>query len=226
MLPENLDENIKDFEGYREGIDLWSDSRMWKVKHEELYSKWFLKEIARIKHILIEFMKEGYSRKHEHNFNHFFLRNLAYWFAEKENIINALLKANGWRGKIGFEIAKGKLKIYHLKSKRLPRKIDMRSISGAIEKGFWKEYGIFSWNDILQSVFGQVNFVYLRDIYLGEEGLDSAIKILLDFKDKNNRLPKATDIEMKGIVNAIYRGIWSSFGITSWNVLLHHVFNM
>ena len=54
----------------------------------------------------------------------------------------------------------------------------------------------------------------------GKFGLDFAKSKLLEFKAKDDRLPKHNDKEMRRIRAAINRGEWAFDGIKTWNDLL------
>lgn len=71
-------------------------------------------------------------------------------------------------------------------------------------------------------MFGEIHIE--KNKYINKEGLERAIKELKEFERKNNKKPVLKDLGMGGIVNAILRGEWKYYGITSWNDLLKIVF--
>lgn len=85
-------------------------------------------------------------------------------------------------GKQGLEKAIQKCVDFKKTHNRLPKLRDkeMISISNAITRGMWREFGINTWNDLLNSVFGEIN----KDInrYSGKVGLENAIQVLKEYK--------------------------------------------
>ncbi|MHA1438985.1 MAG: hypothetical protein ACTSPD_15545 [Promethearchaeota archaeon] len=131
---------------------------------------------------------------------------------------------NKYKGKSGLENAIEYLKEYKKRYGKIPslRSKGMSGISSAILRGEWREFGINSWNDLLYSVFGEIN--YQSKGYVGKEGLNRAINTLKEFKKKYGKKPAANDKGISGIYSAIRRGIWKQYGISSWNDLLKLVF--
>ena len=80
-----------------------------------------------------------------------------------------------------------------------------------------------NWNDLLLHVFGEVNDPKYK--YRGIKGLENVAKTLREFKKNNNKFPRTTDKEMKGIRKALYRGEWIDFGIRKWSDLITYTFN-
>ena len=71
-------------------------------------------------------------------------------------------------------------------------------------------------------VFGEVKSRWEQ--FSGKEGLKNAVSKLRDFKDKNQRIPKAREKGLSGIKGAVYRGEWQNHGISNWNDLLLYAF--
>ncbi len=134
------------------------------------------------------------------------------------------LKMNVYREEKGLKLAQSEMKAYKNKYGRLPRSSDkeMGTIQTAAERGKWTSHDIFSWNDLLEQTFGEVNL--RMGIYSGKSGLDRAQTELLEFKEKSGRLPRAYDEKMDTIVGVIVRGEWKDQKITSWNDLLRYTF--
>lgn len=208
---------------YRQNkIEIWNNPQIWGIDKEELCSDWLKQELNQFKSKIIFFIDNGYSKQasKQVNCDHSFLRRLAYYTIEMGNIIDALCLVNGWEGKLGLELAKITLKIYQKNNQKLPTSKKYNGIQGILKKGGWVEFGINSWNELLNETFNDVN----RNIrYPGEEGLKCAVKELQLFKENNNRMPTSDDIGMAGIMNGI-RERWKEFGITSWNDLLKYAF--
>jgi len=125
-------------------------------------------------------------------------------------------------GEEGLINAQIKLKKFQDQKGRIPTAKDMCAIFHAVQRGYWKEHGILLWNDLLQSTFNEVN--QMKNQYKGKEGLRRAIVMLNAFEKKNHRRPRAKDKGMPTIINSIYRGYWSAFGIKKWNDLLRIAF--
>lgn len=224
--PRNIAQVTHIFENFEENIALWNDLRIWNLENDESYSKWFRQELQRIRVVVINFVKEGYSSiiSEENGFKYQFLRNLAYWITEHENILPALFQTNGWKGKLGLEYAAAQIRIFKKEAGRNPVQRDsgFNGVQKALKKGYWKEYNITSWNDLLLFALGEVNQEY--GIYDGTQGLNRVIQELLKFYENNKRIPTARDDGMSQFTSAITRGVWKAFGISTWNDLLEYVF--
>lgn len=129
-------------------------------------------------------------------------------------------ESNKYMGKVGLERAIQDLRDFKQKYGKKPNSSEADTIYGIVSEGRWKEFGITTWNDMLQSEF---NEIFLdREKYKGKKGLEIAIQEMMQFKDEHNRKPKSN--EMTRINNAITRGEWINFGIKTWPNLLLHVF--
>ena len=134
------------------------------------------------------------------------------------------LKKNKYKGRQGLERAINELKEFKKEygNKPTSRSNGMTSIYNTIEQGEWKKFGIKSWNDLLNLVFGEI--YYEKNKYKGRQGLDRAIQVLKNYKNENGRKPSRKNKGMGGISTAIRRGEWKDFNINSWNDLLILVF--
>jgi hypothetical protein len=222
---ENIKERIKPFIFECFKVQSLNSNQAWNLDNEDCFSEWLKREIQRIKPIIMEFIKEGYSKKisKKYNMKHFFLHRLSYGIAEDEDIIKSLFHANGWKGKLGLELAIAKLKIFEKENGRLPVYEDkgMKGLINAINRGEWREFNINSWNDLFKKTFGKKNKFHNK--YKGKSGLEIAIKELRAFEKKKNKV-YSNDKGMKGIISAISRGEWSQYGINLWNDLLGKAF--
>ena len=117
------------------------------------------------------------------------------------------------------------MRAFKEKNQRVPRMREkgLSGIKGAVYRGEWQSYGIRNWNDLLLHVFGEVNDPKYK--YRGIKGLENVAKTLREFKKNNNKFPRTTDKEMKGIRKALYRGEWIDFGIRKWSDLITFIFN-
>ncbi len=130
-------------------------------------------------------------------------------------------QAGLYTGEQGLKRAVAEVQEYKAEHGRLPRSDEaFGGILGAISRGEWASFGIKKWNDLLMKAFGKINFQ--AGVYTGEKGLERAITELREFKAMKDRLPKCK--EMDGIMGAIKRGEWVSFGIMKWNDLLRKTF--
>jgi len=129
-----------------------------------------------------------------------------------------------YEGMKGLEKVKLKLMEFKRVNGRKPTSKDngMSGIIGAIKKGYWKEFEINSWNELLKHTFGEINVE--RNIYNSDEGLNVAIKKLKDFYIKYKKMPISNTKGMNGIMGAIQKGFWKKDGINSWNNLLQLTF--
>ncbi|MHA1148415.1 MAG: hypothetical protein ACTSR8_09230 [Promethearchaeota archaeon] len=226
--PLLIDKRIKTFEPLFERIEIWSDSRFWKIENEEFYSEWFHQEIDRLKAIIIEFVKEGYNNVvcEKYELDYFFLRNLVYWFSKYEDIVKALFKVNGWQGQLGLEIACNKLRFFFDKHKRFPKTKDkgmIRIRNSVLSAENWKDFGITSWDELLIYTFGKERIEEWRKNQ-EKKKFETAIQELKNSQNIKQRLPKYSDKDTYWISGAISRGIWKKFGIATWNDILKLVF--
>jgi hypothetical protein len=226
MTYDNIKNRIKPFKIFVDKIEIWRDLNIWTIQNENYYSDWMKQEIKRLKPIVIEFVKEGYYKKvcEKHDVEYSFLRKFAFGIAEFKKIIKALKYANGYRGKIGLELAIAEIKLNQKKNNKMPTSHDngIKGIMSAISRGTWSKFGINSWNDILIQTFGKANFITNK--YIGKAGFQNALTELKDFREKKKILPTMRDKEMLGIIGAISRGAWKDFGIKTWNELLTNAF--
>ena len=125
-----------------------------------------------------------------------------------------------YMGKEGLECAIRELKDFRRRNKRLPIITDMPDIFKMIRFNRWIEFGIENWNNLLQMVFGETNREHNK--WLGEKGIQCAIKRILDFKARNKQMPCAN--EVKDIRGAIRHNYWVSFGIKKWSDLIKYIY--
>ncbi len=221
-----IKDRIKPFEIIPSYIDLWTDLGIWYLHNEDFFSDWLKQKFSELKEIIRKFYDNDILKEEnkEKSLNYSYIRKLVYGISKYQNIYDALFFANGWKGLIGLELAKTKLKLFYNKNKRFPTQREMDIISNKViqKKKYWKKFGINSWNDLLKETFGQVNKTY--NIHRGKKGLEKAKYCLLNFQKKQKRLPTARDKMMITYSNVVARGIWSEFGINTWNDLLIYTF--
>jgi hypothetical protein len=152
------------------------------------------------------------------------MRKLSWGISEYVNILEALFYANGWKGLIGLDLSKVQLRQFQDEHKRLPtqREFEVISNKNIHKKKYWTKFGINTWNDLLMATFGKVNTEY--NTYTGKEGLKKARKELAKFHKLEKRLPTASDKAMVPFANLIARGVWSEYGVNTWNDLLKTTF--
>ncbi|MHA1168544.1 MAG: hypothetical protein ACTSRU_12025 [Candidatus Hodarchaeales archaeon] len=133
-------------------------------------------------------------------------------------------RKNVYKGIEGLNLALLELESFRIENSRIPRMIDkgMSGMYQAVNRGEWMDYGYFSWNDLLKSVFGRIN--NRHGVYSGKEGLKLAEKEMLIYKDRNGRLPRSMGSGMRGIVATISSRKWEKYGISYWNDLLNDTF--
>ena len=141
-------------------------------------------------------------------------------------------KSKKYLGKDGLNSAISELQEFKNKNKRMPVLKDkstnliIRGIVLAISKGFWLEWGVRTWNDLILIAFEDSNKKSPK--YNGLEGLNIAIAELKDFYENNNRMPvcsdKLKDQFINRIINSIRKKLWVDFGVKTWNQLLLKVF--
>jgi len=215
--------NIKNFEEYDQKIEIWEHPRIWRLEDEDCYSDFFLQELNQIKEVLKVFVSEGYSKRYISIYEFSFLRKLAFNISKSKDFKESFLLANGWAGKLGLEFAKAQMKIFKKKFGRIPvlKGEGIKGINKACFKKYWEKWNIFSWNDLLREVFGEVNNEYKK--YIGEKGLIKVKEELLLFFFNHDRLPKYDD-GFAGLNHAFKSRYWEKWNINSWNDLLREVF--
>ncbi|OLS20189.1 MAG: hypothetical protein HeimC2_38130 [Candidatus Heimdallarchaeota archaeon LC_2] len=144
------------------------------------------------------------------------MKVLAQKISEELHILDAIISANKWEGKLGYEIAQTKLKLFFKQNRRLPMVSDkgMNQISRACLRNHWKIFGIHRWNDLLLSEFGEINDKFKK--YVGWKGLDYAINKFKKIKSEKKREPKSSDLGALGFYSSASAGYWTEFGIHSW----------
>jgi hypothetical protein len=126
---------------------------------------------------------------------------------------------------LGLEYAIAVLRIFEKENGRKPVQRDkgFGGMQKALRKKYyWKEFNITTWNGLLTAAFGEVNIESGK--HQGINGLKKAKKEVRKFYQKHQRKPTARDKGMSPYINAISRGHWLEFEITSWNKLLLAVF--
>ncbi|MCY3414528.1 MAG: hypothetical protein INQ03_22965 [Candidatus Heimdallarchaeota archaeon] len=123
-------------------------------------------------------------------------------------------------GSTGFENAVREAKEFAQKEGRLPKSNDLITIKTKITEGYWREMGVFKWNDFLKHVFDDVNVdrSINYSLYEGKEGLKLAQNETKQFKIKYNKNPRISDLQH--ISRVIDNGNWIAFGILNWNEFL------
>ncbi|MHA1438983.1 MAG: hypothetical protein ACTSPD_15535 [Promethearchaeota archaeon] len=122
----------------------------------------------------------------------------------------------------GLKLAIDDLREDYKKEGKLPVYDNYIGITCAIRRGYWKNFGIETWNGLLTHIFGKINFT--NNKYKGDEGFVLAIKVLKDFKKLNGICPTNKDKGIGGIRAALLRGEWRYKGIYSWKDMIIHVF--
>jgi len=196
------------------------------ILNSKYYSREFLTEIEwRLQAVTLHLSGISY----EYLSRKFDLTNWSIMIFVKELLkgkpIDYIIKRQlGYRGKLGLELAQAELRELKDKKGRLPLAVDIETggIRSAIGDQEWVSFGVKKWNDLLRKTFGEINTQ--MGVYIGQQGLEMAIAELREFKVKHGRLPKSHETGTGGIIDAIVRGEWFSFGIRNWNDLLRKTF--
>jgi len=96
-------------------------------------------------------------------------------------------KRKKWKGIEGLNRAKNEFKQYYNIHSKLPIQSMFPSVRNAATKGYWKEYNIHSWNDLLRDTLGKVNVE--RMIWNGQEDLERTKKELEKYFIIHRKLP-------------------------------------
>ncbi len=149
--------------------------------------------------------------------------NVLYWNDLLREVFGKInIKYNYYQGKEGLERAKDDLGKFQSENGRIPCAKDISSIANYCFLGYYSDYGVNCWNDLLIDVFGRVNV--RRGIWVGLDGLDLAKKELTQFHIENGRKPTSADRGMRGIQAACCKGKWEEYGINSWLELKNSTF--
>ena len=225
--PKNIAELIQDFDDFDYRIHLWENKGIWKIDEDDCNTTILKQFILELKPQIIEFVREGFSRKTSEKFNRDFnfMRKLAFGIAKFEDIQKALFYANNWRGLIGLELAKIKIILFQKNHKRLPLTTDeeISGVVGGIWRGTWKKFGINLWNDILIYTFGEEKLKEWEELKRKQK-FDQTVVKMQKFIQKHQRLPKSKDEAFIKIHRRISSGFWSKYGINKWNDMLLNVF--
>ncbi len=215
------------------GIHSWNDLLIQTFGSTNRTSKYFgLDGYNRAKDELKAFFKENNRKPFSREFKRI-VHCCISGFWEKWNISawNDLLREvfgkvnsefNIYRGKKGLDRVKDNLLKFHRENGRIPYSKEISSIASFCSSGYYREYGVNCWNDLLIYVFGRVNL--RRGIWVGLDGLDRAKKELTKFYEEHGKKPIQLDKGMGGIGTTCYKGKWKEFGINSWNDLLFQTF--
>ena len=122
-----------------------------------------------------------------------------------------------WVGTKGLEKAKKQIRVFADKTNRTPRYDDFENIGASVSDGRWREFGIFTWNDLLESCRLDLNLEQKR--WVGKEGLEKAKQEIQILASQLGRTPTQNDIP-KGLESAVYKGHWTKFGISTLTDLM------
>jgi len=205
-------------------IPNWNDPKLWEIVDLVHFPDWFEELVDQTRNDVEVFYNNGLNNNSVEEINQSprTLRRLAGYLSNRMNIKEALFKANGWKGSIGFAYALYHMKFYFDENDIYPlsnsnSKFDQ--IRKGAEKGYWTGFNIGSWNDLMMFVFNDRNDVK----YAIDGGLGKAITQMKQFQEKNNRLP--TSKELVSVNNAVCRGLFEEDGISTWNELMLYVFD-
>ncbi len=123
---------------------------------------------------------------------------------------------------INFDSIRLELITFYEQYQQLPRVKDFQYLHGVIQKGKCAQFGIQSWNDLLQNIFSRTNKEHKKICTF--KGLKQAQQELLEFHDRFQRIPTAKDRHMSRISSAIYRKLWINWGIFTWKDLIRKTF--
>jgi len=144
-------------------IPNWNDPIIWKINQTSLsyYSDWLLQEIEKIKRDAIAYYNSG--KNEEMLENQGYCKNFYDKFIEcivdSMNVAESIFAANGWDGKLGLELARKELleisetDIEYRKQNIIVGSRKARRVSAAVERGYWKKFGVHTWNDLIYEVF-------------------------------------------------------------------------
>jgi len=125
-----------------------------------------------------------------------------------------------YSGEGGFGNAVRDAKEFEQKEGRLPKTSDLISIKTKITEGYWRDLGIYKWNDFLLHVFNSMNVDRSIDYseYEGADGLRKAQNEVLQIQRKHTINPRISDFQ--DIDRIITNGLWEHLGISNWNEFL------
>lgn len=215
-----------EFEDYYDEINFSDDNKIWNITSSKLFSDWMIQEALILKRSIIQYLDEGKNSQvlDNQNYSKKFIENLIFQVLELENFREAIFQTNGWKGRLGLELAKARLKeISEIENKiPLSKHRLVRGIEEAINKGYWIDFGIKSWDDLRKEIFGSSIFEARNNI--GEEGFINAKQLFIEFEHKNKRLPNRDEEGFSWVIWKIRSGAWKEFGVSTWNDFLMRVF--
>jgi hypothetical protein len=205
----------------------WS-SNQFKITHPNFYTDQLIKEYNRIFNAATLYL-EGTPLKmasSDSNLSQHNIKRVAWEIISGKNIIQILKNHIRYNETLGLDLAILELKNYQANTKKIPLTTDknMGALVNAVYKGYWKKSGIISWRDLIEHVFSKEQIKEWEEINR-KELFDQAIIKLKNFFQKEKRLPKFSDNEVRDVINSIRTGLWIKYGINSWNDMLSHVFN-
>lgn len=118
---------------------------------------------------------------------------------------------NIWTGEEGFEKAKKYVIDFYAENNRVPNRREMNgSITVAISRGDYKDFGINTFNDLIKSC--GYDPARMQNIWTGNAGFEKSKKYILDFCKEHQRTPKAKEIP-SGLMSAISLGYYKEQGV-------------
>ncbi|MHA1147372.1 MAG: hypothetical protein ACTSR8_03935 [Promethearchaeota archaeon] len=205
----------------------WS-SNQFKITHPNFYTDQLIEEYNRIFNAATLYL-EGTPLKmvsSDSNLSQHIIKRVAREIIAGKNIIQVLKNHIRYNETLGLDLAILELKNYQANTKKIPLTTDknMGALVNAVYKGYWKKFGIISWRDLIEHVFSKEQIIEWEELNR-KELFDQAIIKLKNFFQKEKRLPKFSDKEVRDVINSIRTGLWIKYGINSWNDMLSYVFN-
>ncbi|MFX1384740.1 MAG: hypothetical protein ACFFBP_20125 [Promethearchaeota archaeon] len=208
-------------------IDAWSSER-FKLKYANFYSKSILNQFNKYFNATIDYLGGSLLTEIEKKYKIYrgLIKRIAKDILSGISMENLLKSLIGYKGKIGLDLAVAELKTFYVENKIIPscNEKSMISIRNSIlSSKYWSEFGIQSWNDILEYTYGKE---FLNKLKNSEDKLifKKAILELKEFHAIKRRLPKYSDTKIKWISASVSNQRWQKFGISTWNDLLMNVF--
>lgn len=245
LEPVLLNRKINEFSPLKLDNSVFSASHLWEIPNEELYPDDIKREINRLKNLLSDFIKSGYSPEFcAQNLRRFkAFRKLALNLAKYENIIDAIIYSKYWTDSyhwryLGKAIARILVYSENLNNGEIPatqsraRKFEKcRKILTAVKSGALRGYA--TWGDFLESLYGKnwrglatfikkfpfkdlISRLPYLDHYKLEERVHTSSNFLKEVSKKNS-----VDT-IKNLYHACQMGFYEKDGIYSWHELLYY----
>lgn len=217
--------NEKFVSNYLDEVKPWYKLDIKKITNIEFYSKpliEYIEKIWQLSKIYLSRRNINQSLKSDNVQLHKIKRFAKVMYTEGD-FIAAFYQMNGLHGEMGLEYTRSQLKISLNETGELPISSmpGMRIYSQAVHRGFWKDYGINRYYDLITSTFESS---LLGNYILNEQlrNYDFVREYIMKYYKKNGRPPRYEDEKMGTIHLNCKFGYYE--GISTFDELIREIF--